>query len=143
MYENVGPPPAMLPPPPPGIPDTAPPNAGPIQPLDIAPFDKPNQATQPPAPVPHIPFTGSTELGSIREIEKAKAKTSKEVTEIVPLPPKRNVPCRYVFLVSVGLWFVVLLWTFILYAHSVEMINLVPIFSFMTPSALDSLKGPD
>ncbi|RCN25404.1 hypothetical protein ANCCAN_28884 [Ancylostoma caninum] len=151
MYENVGPPPAIIPPPPPGMSDIpaplpvmpalAPPsNAPPMQPLDT----KTNQpAVQPLPPVPHIPFTGSTELGSIRELEKAKVKlASKEPTEKLP-PPRRNVPCRYVFLVSVGLWFVVLLWTFILYAHAVEIINLVPTFSFMAPSALASLKGPD
>ncbi|KIH48146.1 hypothetical protein ANCDUO_21788 [Ancylostoma duodenale] len=84
MYENVGPPPAILPPPPPGIsdipappptmPDLAPPpNAAAMQPMDV----KTNQVAQPPAPAPHIPFTGSTKSKTSVQRTNRDAATTK------------------------------------------------------------------
>nr|CDJ80991.1 unnamed protein product [Haemonchus contortus] len=55
--------------------------------------------------------------------------------------------CVYVLRVAIVLWVFMAIWTFLLYAHSKEMMNLIPTLKsfapILVPSELNSLSGEE
>ncbi|CAJ0607851.1 unnamed protein product [Cylicocyclus nassatus] len=119
-------------------------NLGPGASMITAPEPGASMFKEPPPPpdLPEMPppppegsiktSTGATEPDTLKETKPPRGKK-----------PTKNVPCRYLFLVCVTLYFLVFIWTFILYLHAVEIANLVPIFDFLAPADLDSLRSDE
>ncbi|VDP48614.1 unnamed protein product [Heligmosomoides polygyrus] len=123
QYENVGPggPNAGPPPPPPPLP-------GASKPADA--YEKMGPTSKIPEPPPPPDLSSYSSLKARKARDK---KASKPTPHLV-----------YVFYTAIVLWILMAIWTFFLYAHSVEMMNLIPLLpSSMVASELESLNEPN